>query len=54
MIYQIGEQYYIKKNINFKTPLLRSELCDSSDANIVLKGKITVKSTDNANKRNIK
>ena len=34
--------------------MLRSELRNSSDAYIVIKAKITVKSIDNANRRNKK
>ena len=30
------------KSIRFKTPMLRSNLCDYSDANILVKGTITV------------
>ena len=45
-------QYYVGKSIRFKTPLLRSNLCDYSAAYIVVKGLITVEGTINANKRN--
>ena len=34
--------------------MLRSDLCDYSDANIVVKGEITVKGDNNVNKRNKK
>ena len=34
-----GGQYSIHKNIRFKTPMLRSNLCDYSDAYIVVKRK---------------
>ena len=34
-----GSQYSVNKNIRSKTPMLRSELCDYSDAYIVVKGK---------------
>ena len=34
--------------------MLRSDLCDHSDAYIVLKGKIRAKGTNDANKRNKK
>ena len=30
-----GGKYSVKKNIRFKTPMLRSNLCDYSDAYIV-------------------
>ena len=42
---QSGERYNNKKQIRFKTSMLRSDLCDFSDAYIVVKGKSTV-STD--------
>ena len=40
------------KEIRIKTPMLRSHLCDFSDAYIVVKGDITVEGSSNANKRN--
>ena len=46
-----GEQYSVNKNIRFKTPMQRSDLCDYSDAYIVVKGRVSVKDTNNANKR---
>ena len=39
-------QYSVDKNIRFKTSMLRSDLCDYSDAYVVVKGRI-----NNANKR---
>ena len=33
-------QYSVNKNIRFKTSILRSDLCDYSDAHIVVKGTI--------------
>ena len=36
----------------FKTSMLRSNLCDYSDAYIVVKGRISLKGTYDANKRN--
>ena len=46
-------------NINFKTPMLRSSLCDYSDAYILVKQNITVNNTtaegcavNNTNKKN--
>ena len=39
---QSGETYNTNKQIRFKTSMLRSDLCDFSDACIVVKGKITV------------
>ena len=47
-------QYSVNKNIRFKTSMLRSDLCDYSDAYIVVKGRITVTGTNNANRRNKK
>ena len=41
----------MNKIIRFKTSMLRSDLCDKSDAYIVVTGKITVEG-DNAKKRN--
>ena len=38
MIYRV--QYSVKKSIRFKTSILRSDLCDYSDAYIVVKGRI--------------
>ena len=42
-----GGTYNTNKQIRFKTSMLRSDLCDYSDAYIVLKGKITVTNPDN-------
>ena len=47
-------QHSIKKNIRFKTSMLRSDLCDYSDAYTVLKGTITVGGDDYDKKRNKK
>ena len=49
-----GGKYYVNKNISFKTPMLRSDLCYYSDTYIVVKGRITVECTKNANIRNKK
>ena len=46
---QSGETYNTNKQIRFKTSMLRSNLCDYTDAYIVAKGKITVSATDGAN-----
>ena len=35
-------QYSVNKNKRFKTSVLRSDLCDYSDAYFVVKGRITV------------
>ena len=36
--YLSGSQYSVNKNIRYKTPMLRSDLCDYSDAHIDAKG----------------
>ena len=41
----IGGVYSPNKQIRLKTPLLRSNLCDFSDACILVKGNITVNNT---------
>ena len=46
-----GNQYSVNKNIGFKTPMLRSDLCHYGDAYIAVKGAISVKGTDNANRK---
>ena len=38
-------QYSVNENIRFKTSMLRSDLCDYSDAYIVVKGRISVLKT---------
>ena len=48
---QSQENYNPNKEIRIKTSMLRSDLCDFSDAYIVVKGTITVTEPDNA-KRN--
>ena len=47
-----GGQYSANKNIRFKTPMLRSDSCDYSDAYIVVKGRVSVTGTNNASRRN--
>ena len=37
--------YSYNKQIKFKTPMLRSSLCDYNDAYILVKGNITVNNT---------
>ena len=49
---QSEKNYNPNKEIRIKTPMLRSDLCDFSDAYIVVKGDITVEGNNNANKRN--
>ena len=44
---QSGGNYNVNKEIRIKTSMLRSDLCDYSDAYIVIKGTIT------ADKKNI-
>ena len=46
---QSEENYNVNKEIRIKTSMLRSDLCDFSDAHIFIKGEITVTSPDNAN-----
>ena len=48
---QSEKSYNVNKEIRIKTPMLRSDLCDFSDAYIVVKGDITVTNPNNA-KRN--
>ena len=43
-----SSQYFVNKNIRFKTPMLRSHLCDSNDTYMIVKETITVEGT-NAN-----
>ena len=49
--HQLEKNYNANKEIRIKTPMLRSDLCDFSDAYIVIKGTITVTDPDNS-KRN--
>ena len=44
-------QYSVHKIIRFKISLLRSDLCDYSDAYIIAKGTITVERDDDDEKR---
>ena len=45
-------QYLVNKKIRSETSLYRSDLFDYSDANIIIKWKITVEGTNNVNKIN--
>ena len=45
------KNYNVKKEIRIQTPMLRSDLCDFSDAYIVVKVTVNVTDPDNA-KRN--
>ena len=50
-----SDTYNENKSIRFKTPMLRSDLCDYSDAYILVKGTITVTANgDNNNADNIR
>ena len=49
---QSGENCSVNKEIRIKTSMLRSDLCDYSDAYIVVKGDITLEGDNDANKRN--
>ena len=44
--YLSSGQYSVNKNIRFKTSILTSDLCDYSDAYIVVKGTITIEGDD--------
>ena len=52
---QLGnDRYNPSKQIRFKTSMLRSDLCDFSDAYIVVKGTITVTNPNDPNyKKNL-
>ena len=45
---QSERDYKVNKKIRIKAPMLRSDLCDFSDAYIVVKGTITVTDPDDA------
>ena len=45
---QSEKNYNVNKEIRIKTTMLRSDLCDFSDAHIVVKGDITVVRPNNA------
>ena len=49
---QSEENYSVNKEIRIKTSMLRSDLCDFSDAYIVVEGDITLEGDNDANKRN--
>ena len=52
-VYDQSEKIYSpNKEIRIKTSMLRSDLCDFSDAYIVVEGDITLEGDNNANKRN--
>ena len=49
---QSEKNYNVNKEIRIKTPMLRSDLCDFSDAYIVVKGDINLEGDNDANKHN--
>ena len=49
---QSEKNYNTNKEIRIKTPMLRSDLCNFSDAYIVVKGDITLEGDNDANKHN--
>ena len=49
-----SDQYSVNKNMMFKTLMLRSDLCNYSDAYFAAKGKITVEGENDDKKRNKK
>ena len=49
---QSGGSYNINKQIRFKTSMLRSDLCDYSDAYFVVEGSITVEGANNRYRKN--
>ena len=48
---QSEKNYNPNKEIRIKTSMLRSDLCDFSDAYIVVEGTITLKGDNDANKQ---
>ena len=48
---QSEKNYDINKEIRIKAPILKPDLCDFSDAYIVVKGDITLEGDNNANKQ---
>ena len=49
-----GGQYSVNKNIRFKAPMLRLDLCGYGSAFVVVKRRISVTGADNAIRRNKK
>ena len=49
---QLEKNYGVNKEIRIKMPMLRSSLCDFSDAYIVVEGDITFEGDNDANKQN--
>ena len=48
----VSKNYNPNKGIRIKTSMLRSDLCDFSDAYIVVEGTITLEGDNDSNKRN--
>ena len=48
--YLSSRQDFVSKNIKFKTSILRSDLCDYSDAYIIFKGTISVEGDSDVKK----
>ena len=46
--YQSGGNYNVNKEIRIKVSMLRSDLCDFSDAYVVVEGTVTVVRPNNA------
>ena len=51
---EVNGQYSVNKKIRFKTSILRSDLCDYSDAYIVVTGMISVTGINANNRRDKK
>ena len=49
----LSKKHYENKSIRFKTPMLRSDLCNYSDAYILVKGTITVNGVVNGAENDI-
>ena len=49
-----GSQYSLEKNIRFKTSTLRSNLCSYSDAYIIVKWRVNLRGSSDANRTNEK
>ena len=49
-----GGQNSVNKNIRFETQMMISDLCDSKDGYVIVKWRIGVKGSDNANRINKK
>lgn len=47
----VGDRYKPSKQINYKTSMLQSDLCDYNDVYILGKGKITVTGANNRDRK---